>query len=194
VKELYPPHGSSEQVLRRVSIFGAPGAGKTVLAHELFAHYKKQGRICEVLNELAREWAYVDRPIRSMDQLFLFATQMHREDTLLTRDKCEFVITDSPVMLNAFYGTLSSPELTGAYREFGDSFSKRFRSVNIFCPIDTSFAFHDEGRFHSRDEALALERQILEFAREACGAEKLLVLRTQDRLVETLAYLQVRGL
>lgn len=194
MQDPYPAHGSSEQVLRRISIFGAPGAGKTVLAHELFVHYKKQGRVCEVVNELAREWAYVDRPVRSMDQLFLFATQMHREDTLLTRDKCEFVVTDSPVMLNAFYGTLTSPELTGAYREFGTSFDKRFRSVNIFCPLNDEFAFHSEGRFHSREEAGVLEEKILEFARSVCGNQGLLVLKSRDRLTETLGYLQVRGL
>lgn len=189
----YPEGMGEEPPVRRISIFGAPGAGKTVLAHELFVHYKKQGRSCEVLNELAREWAYVDRPIQSMDQLYLFATQMHREDTLLTRDKSEFVITDSPVMLNAFYGTLVSPELVGAYREFGESFDKKFRAVNIFCPIDRRFAFHDEGRFHSREEAVELEGQILEFTRAVCHSEGVVVLRSDDRLGESLHALRVRG-
>jgi hypothetical protein len=179
---------------RRISIFGAPGAGKTVLAHELFTHYKKEGRACEVLNELAREWAYVDRPIQSMDQLYLFATQMHREDTLLTRDKCEFVITDSPVMLNAFYGTLVSPDLDGAYREFGRNFDRKFPSGNIFCPIDESFAFHLEGRFHSRKEALELEGKILAFTQTACQEGDLVVLRGNDRIGEALAALSSLGL
>lgn len=179
---------------RRISIFGAPGAGKTVLAHELFTHYKKQGRSCEVLNELAREWAYVDRPIQSMDQLYLFATQMHREDTLLTRDKCEFVITDSPVMLNAFYGTLSSPELAGAYQAIGRCFDQKFPSVNIFCPIVESFEFHAEGRFHSRPEALSLEGKILDFTSLAIGSSELIVLNTPSRLPECLLRLADLGL
>jgi len=194
MRKIYSESDREEQPVRRVSIFGAPGAGKTVLAHELFVHYKKQGKICEVLNELAREWAYVDRPIQSMDQLYLFATQMHREDTLLTRDKCEFVITDSPVMLNAFYGTLTSPELVDSYRGFGKSFDRKFRSVNIFCPIDSSFAFHSEGRFHSRSEALALEKKILEFARGACASDELIILESADRLGEALRHLAIRGL
>jgi hypothetical protein len=192
--EIYPESGAADRLARRVSIFGAPGAGKTVLAHELFVHYKKQGRICEVLNELAREWAYIDRPIQSMDQLYLFATQMHREDTLLTRDKCEFVITDSPVMLNAFYGTLVSPGLVDAYCGFGRNFDQKFRSVNIFCPIDSSFAFHSEGRFHSRAEALVLEKQILDFAQKVCRPETLIVLRSSDRLGEALRSLEIHGL
>lgn len=179
---------------RRISIFGAPGAGKTVLAHELFVHFKKKGRSCEVLNELAREWAYVDRPIQSMDQLYLFATQMHREDTLLTREKCEFVITDSPVMLNAFYGTLTSPELTDAYCDFGRNFDRKFRSVNLFCRIDESFAFHSEGRFHSRPEALRLEEQILEFARHVSIPDELRVIQTPHRLSESIEILQNIGI
>lgn len=164
-----------------------------MLAHELFVHYKKRGRICEVLNELAREWAYVDRPIKSMDQLYLFATQMHREDTLLTRNKCEFVITDSPVMLNAFYGTLVSPELSEAYREFGRSFDGKFRSVNIFCPIDTTFEFHQEGRFHTRDAAMELQGKILEFATACCARENLFILESSNRLADSLEILARAG-
>jgi len=189
-----PPPLSPPPPIRRISVFGAPGAGKTVLAHELFVHFKKQGRSCEVLNELAREWAYVDRPIQSMDQLYLFATQMHREDTLLTRDKCEFVITDSPVMLNAFYGTLTSPELTHAYCEFGRSFDRKFRSVNLFCPIDESFVFHSEGRYHSRTDALRLEAQILEFALSITPAGELSVLKTPHRMSAAVSILQGLGI
>lgn len=175
--------------VRRISIFGAPGAGKTVLAHELFAHFKKAGRICEVVNELAREWAYVDRPIQSMDQLYLFSTQLHREDTLLTRNKGEFIITDSPVLLNAFYGTLVSPELLPAYVQFSQSFDARYRSINFFCPLNSKFAYHNEGRYHSQEESRLLSDRIQAFLNNILGGN-LIVLSSENRLQEALNALQ----
>lgn len=174
---------------RRISIFGPPGAGKTVLAHELFAHYKKVGRICEVVNELAREWAYVDRPIQSMDQVFLFSTQLHREDTLLTRNKGEFIITDSPVLLNAFYGTLADPTLLPGYQTFWRNFEARFPSINFYCPMNDDYAYHTEGRFHSRKESTTLGGEILEFIQGHLG-DNLTILDQQDRLSQALGVLE----
>lgn len=58
---------------------------------------------------MAREWAYQNRPIQSLDQIYLFASQMHKEDTLLSRNKVDVIISDSPVYLNAFYGILKIP-------------------------------------------------------------------------------------
>lgn len=180
--------------IRRISIFGAPGAGKTVLAHELFAHYKKAGRICEVVNELAREWAYVDRPVQSMDQLYLFSTQLHREDTLLTRNKGEFIITDSPIMLNAFYGVLADPSLIRAYDEFGRRFEEKFPTLNIFCPLDKSFAFHTEGRFHNQEQSQLLNDQLLHFMSEIFGKDNFVALKSRNRLKEALKILKAAGI
>jgi Ni2+-binding GTPase involved in maturation of urease and hydrogenase len=58
----------------RINLYGPPGSGKTTLATELFCHLKKEGVNCEIVNELAREWAYQNRPIQSLDQIYLFAS------------------------------------------------------------------------------------------------------------------------
>lgn len=150
-------------MIRRISMFGAPGAGKTVLTHELFVHFKKVGRNCEIVNELAREWAYLDRPIQSMDQVFLFSTQMNREDTLLSRGKVDFIISDSPVLLNSYYGVKKDHELMQSYAEMIRVFESKFPSINFFCPNNSSYQFHSEGRYHSRAEADQISRDMLEF-------------------------------
>ena len=170
--------------MRRINLFGCPGAGKSVLAHELFVHFKKNGVNCEVVNELAREWAYIDRPIKSMDQVYLFSSQMNREDTLLIRNKAEFIITDSPIILNAFYGVLADPFLKDAYIKFANRFEERFESINIFCQPNKDYVFHNEGRFHSQEQAVELSNNMLLFLNECI--DKIYVLENENRLQQVL--------
>jgi Ni2+-binding GTPase involved in maturation of urease and hydrogenase len=40
--------------MKRINFYGAPSAGKSVLAHEVFTHYKKMGRNCDVVNGLIK--------------------------------------------------------------------------------------------------------------------------------------------
>jgi nicotinamide riboside kinase len=174
--------------MKRINLFGAPGAGKSVLAHELFVYFKKQGKNCEVVNELAREWAYIDRPIKSMDQVYLFSSQMNREDTLLTRNKAEFIITDSPIMLNAFYGIQVDPALKKAYFQFGDKFEQMYPSVNFFCQQNQNYVFHSEGRFHNQNQAKEINDNMIDYLTSYLG-DKLIILENEDRMQQVLNFL-----
>lgn len=167
-------------MVRRICLFGAPGAGKTVLTHELFVHYKKKGRNCEIVNELAREWAYLDRPIQSMDQIYLFGTQLNREDSLLSRNKVDFIISDSPVLLNSYYGVKKDGDLFHSYFQMFMAFEKKFPSINLFCMNNPNYLFHSEGRFHTRDEADDISREMIDYMKKA-GVEYH-VLPNEDRL------------
>jgi nicotinamide riboside kinase len=174
--------------MKRINLFGSPCAGKSVLAHELFVYFKKSGINCEVVNELAREWAYIDRPIKSMDQLFLFSTQMNREDTLLTRNKVEFIITDSPIMLNAFYGIQVDPTLQDAYCRFGNKFEEKYKSINFFCQQNKNYVFHSEGRYHNESQTKEINDKMLEFLKSYLG-DSLVVLENDNRLEQVLNYI-----
>jgi len=167
-------------MIRRICLFGAPGAGKTVLTHELFVYFKKQGRNCEIVNELAREWAYLDRPIQSMDQIFLFGTQLNREDSLLSRGKVDFIISDSPILLNSYYGVKKNRELMQSYLEMIRCFEDKFSSINLFCPNNPKYQFHEQGRFHTRQQAEEISREMLDFM-DRMGAEYH-ILPNEDRL------------
>lgn len=145
----------------RINFFGAPGSGKSTLAAELFSTMKKDGYNCELINELAREWAYLNRPILSCDQIYLFASQMNREDTLLSRNKVDYVITDSPVYLNAFYGILKDAKLMVGFQSLSRYFDLKYSSLNFFCKISDEFTFSQSGRFHNIEESKNLEKSML---------------------------------
>ncbi len=146
----------------RVCFYGPPGSGKSTLAAELFCHLKKKGINCELVNELAREWAYLNRPIVSCDQIYLFASQMNREDTLLSRNKVDVVITDSPVYLNAFYGILKDAKLMKGLQSLARYFDLKYESVNFFCKLNNNFDFNESGRFHNHEQSKKLEEDMLE--------------------------------
>ena len=182
--------------MQRINFFGCPNSGKTTLAVELFSKCKKLGINCEYINELAREWAYVDRSIQSMDQVYLFATQMHREDSLLSRSKVKFVITDSPIWLNAFYGVYKNSNLYKGFSSLCREFDKKFSAINIFCRFNSNYNFNQSGRHHSIDQLIWLDKEIFEFVSDYCQSnlEKLYVLdNTQDRLEQTFEILKDAG-
>lgn len=168
--------------IRRVNFFGAPSAGKSVLATELFVHCKKFARNCEVVNELAREWAYVDRNIQSMDQVYLFASQLNREDTLLSRSKVQFVISDSPLMLNIFYSNRHNPKFKEPLEQLSRIFDQKYESINFFCPINYNYAFHKEGRHFDYEESKIFSDQMKNFLDQYYKPEELHIVPQESRL------------
>jgi len=178
--------------MHRINLYGCPNSGKTTLAVELFSHLKKNNKNCEYVSELAREWAYVDRSIQSMDQIYLFATQMHREDSLLCRKKVDFLITDSPVWLNAFYGIRKNNRLYKGLASLTREYDSKYKSVNIFCKFNENFAFNSSGRHHNLQELVKLDQEIYEFVMEyyQSNLEKVHVLdNSANRLHQTLEIL-----
>jgi len=168
--------------MRRINFFGAPGTGKTVLAHETFAHFKKRNRNCELVTELAREWAYIDRSIQSMDQIYLFASQMNREDSILSRDKVEFLITDSPLLLNCWYSNRQNPVFCDSLSPLVRLFDNRFPPVNFFCPVNHSYKFDQEGRHFSKEDSVKFSESMLDFVTAFYGKDSVTILPEEGRM------------
>ena len=150
-------------LIKRINFYGAPGTGKTVLAHELFVHAKQNGRNCEIISELAREWAYVDRKIQGFDQLLLFAHQANREDVCLRNGKADFIITDSPVSMAVFYSLMKDDSLRSCYEGFTKVIDQTYPSINFFCTHNDSFEYHTGGRHHTLEESKDLSQSMLHY-------------------------------
>jgi len=176
-------------MFKRICFYGAPGAGKTTLTHDVFVSSKKSKKNCEVVSELAREWAYLNRPIQSMDQVFLFASQLHREDTLLSRSKVDFVITDSPIILNSYYGYKCDPGLYDSYISFARRFDEKYPALHFFCPVNPSYKFDTEGRFHSAEDAKKISEEMLNYLYTYLNPSELTILSNENRLDTVLEIL-----
>ena len=150
-----------------INFYGAPSAGKSTEAAKLFVKYKEAGKSVELVTEYAKEWVWEDRKIRKFDQLYITATQIHRETRLL--GEVDFIITDSPVLLGAFYDeyynrhTLVRPAVT-AYMELLAHL--KVKSFHHWLTIDRKKEHTISGRLHNLAECRKIEGELLQFLTE----------------------------
>ena len=84
-----------------INFYGGPGSGKSTQASGLFYKMKAAGYSVELVNEFAKECVWEGNVPMLKDQLWVLAHQ-HRKLVRL-RDKVDYIITDSPVLLSIVY-------------------------------------------------------------------------------------------
>ncbi len=145
-------------MIRRINLYGGSGAGKSTLAAGLFHSMKNDGYCVELVREHVKDWAYLGRNPRSYDQVYLTATQLHLEDTLLSRS-VDLIITDSPIWLGYIYGKkydLAGHEyLPPLIRDFDE----KYTSVNFFVDRGDR-AYQQSGRFQNCQDAILIDKYI----------------------------------
>lgn len=91
-----------------VNLFGAPSSGKSTTRAGIFHELKLLQVNCEEVYEYAKNLTWEQR-FRTLEcQPYVFGKQLYRIETLM--DQVDVIITDSPVLLSAFYGR----KLTGS--------------------------------------------------------------------------------
>lgn len=84
-----------------INLFGSSSAGKSSLMADLFNTLKLKGYSVEMCPEIIKQWAWDGIRPNKYDQYYLMGQEIKQQSRLL--GKVEFVISDSPVMQNAFY-------------------------------------------------------------------------------------------
>lgn len=144
----------TEPKYRRINLFGRPGVGKSTVAAHIYHEMKVKNLKVELVNEYVKSWAYMGRPIRSFDQVYIFGKQINAEDRLLFHSKLDYIIADSPVLIQCCYAELANDPVRHALRELVRLFDQKFKPLNIF--LDRPPENHeDEGRFHNLEAAQA---------------------------------------
>lgn len=149
---------------RIICLYGGPGAGKSTTCAHLFALLKQKGYDCEMNREYIKDWVWEDRAIIPGDQVYLFAKQSRKERTYILKN-IEYIITDSPLILNHYYGL-----------KF-DKYEKEFKTCkellkqhHQFCKdndykvehfvINRVKEYNPNGRFQTKDEASLFDIEI----------------------------------
>jgi hypothetical protein len=144
--------------LRRVNLFAGPGAGKSVISAWLFSQLKMRGIEVEQISEYVKAWAWIGRPPRSWDQVYIFGKQLHKEDIVL-RDGGIMTVTDSPLFMAACYakkyGAPGCRYLSEVVREFDETYP----ALNIL--IDRAgMPYNGRGRFQNQAAAEEMDALI----------------------------------
>lgn len=139
-----------------INFYGAPGAGKSTAAAELFALMKREYISCELVTEFAKDLIYSGNEHRLRDQDYVFAEQHHRISRLM--GKVDFVISDSPLPLQAYYKPKDYPE---EFAGFAIAMAKRYPSTNIF--ITRNHPYDPDGRVHTEEESDRISLDMMDF-------------------------------
>jgi hypothetical protein len=84
-----------------INIHGGPGIGKSTIATGLYSKLKIEKIPCELVTEFAKECTWEETHKLLENQIHIFSEQFRRQWRLI--DKVHYVITDSPLILNAVY-------------------------------------------------------------------------------------------
>lgn len=134
-----------------ISLYGGPCAGKSTACAGLFYELKKLGYEVEMALEYAKEYVYDEAYSVLNDQLYLFGEQYHRTQRLI--GKVDFIITDSPFLLNIYYDHNNNPKIFYdliAYK-YNEFFHKDYfieRNINNFT---------ENGRVHTLEQSLEID-------------------------------------
>lgn len=140
-----------------INAFAGPGAGKTVSALILAAELAKKGYTAEYVSEYAKELVY-DNHLALLSgepdlQLAVLQEQVHRIDRVY--GTVDFIVCDSPIMLNPLY--LATPN-----DEYNKLTYELFSEYNNFCYFVERDQKHFEqsGRIHNLEESIAKDNEI----------------------------------
>lgn len=90
--------------MKKINLYGGPGCGKSTVAAMLFAALKIKGYNAEIVTEYAKELVYdgidLSKPNQNIQNQIMLE-QARRE--LVFQNKVEFLVCDSPLLLNACY-------------------------------------------------------------------------------------------
>ena len=140
-----------------INAYGGPGAGKSVACLDVCSALKKAGYTAEYVQEYAKELVY-DKNMEMLNgtaknQFAILKEQTRRIDRLY--DQVDFIVTDSPIMLNSIY----NKELTQEYGFEVNQLSEAYVNFSVFIERDAS-SFEEEGRIHNLNESIEKDNEI----------------------------------
>lgn len=148
-----------ERVPVVINAYGGPGAGKSTACMNICAELKIAGYNAEYVQEYAKDLVY-EQNFEMLDgspehQFEILKEQTRRLDRLY--DKVEFIVTDSPVLLNTVYNKALTPE----YAEAVGELYKQYTNFSFFMGRDVSH-FQEEGRIHNLEQSIQKDNEIRE--------------------------------
>ena len=151
-----------EKMTVLINMLGSPSSGKTSLSASLFALMKAWELNVEYTNEYVKSWAWEGRKIGPFDQFYIFGKETHNQSRLF--GKVDFIISDSPVMLTAFYhyfynGNEALNDVCHNFYNLADEVGVQV--LNFFLPRKKEY--NKKGRFQTEEEADAVAFQLKEW-------------------------------
>jgi hypothetical protein len=142
----------------RICLFAGPGAGKSNAAAEIYSFLNKKGYSIDLVHEYIKEWAYLGRVPKGLDQFYIFAKQMHKED-VLNQGGVKNLVTDSPLLMQVAYAIKYKTFLYEEMLQTCLKYEENNPSLNLFLSRE-SIKYKQAGRYENLQEAIEMDVQI----------------------------------
>jgi nicotinamide riboside kinase len=145
-----------------INLYGGPGSGKSTSAAYLYYLLKSEGKNVELVREYVKDWAYEARLISNYDQIYFLGKQVRRESLLY--GKVDWIITDSPVMMNLYYAQKYCPsQLSEGIRAatlsmYRQAVEDGHKHTHIF--LKRIKPYLAEGRYQKEEEAKEIDVEL----------------------------------
>lgn len=162
--------------MKVINLYGGPGVGKSTLAADLFARFKRDGYVAEYSREAAKDLLYQQRTLADCQMLITALQYQNLKD--LERAGTEVVITDGPLLHGMAYAT--GLPYAHKLRSLLLALAEEFENIDVF--IYRNVAFQKHGRVQPKEEAASqLDGVIEQWVRSYSSA------------TETLRYTPMNG-
>lgn len=145
-----------------INMLGCPSSGKTSLSAKLFAQLKAMDLNAEYTSEYVKGWAWEGKKVGPFDQFYIFGKETHNQSRLF--DKVDFIISDSPVMLTAFYhyyynGNTALNEVCHNFYTLAEQAGVKV--INFFLPRKKKYI--TKGRYQTEVQADQVARDLMDW-------------------------------
>lgn len=140
----------------KINLYGGPGIGKSTTAALIFAELKLLGYNVEITHEYAKELVYEGINLTKADQAMqyrILMEQVRRE--LIFQNKVDFLISDSPLLLNAYYN--GDPGAIHLAR-----WNEKPKDLHFYL-VRSHEHFESKGRSHSEKQSLSIDSNMQKF-------------------------------
>lgn len=139
-----------------INLYAGAGAGKSTTAAGLFYKMKSDMMSVELVSEYAKQLTWDDRHnVLTQDQLYILAKQ-HRK-MLILKDKVDYIITDSPLLLSLIYKPKHYPK---SFDDLVWYLYNQFENINIFLPRTKPYV--TVGRNQTEEQAKEIDLRVYE--------------------------------
>lgn len=154
-----------------VEFWGSPGSGKSTFAAECFAEAAKRGLNAHYVPEFIKPHANRGLPIDELDQLWISGEQTRHESG--TYGKYDYVFTDSPVLLPAFFSYYYDDDdmgLASVICRWENRANAKYdiRRIRVFLPLVEAW-FKQTGRYESFEQSKAMSDKLARWMKKVTG-------------------------
>lgn len=149
-----------------VNILGGPGVGKSTIATGVYSKLMTERVSTELASEYAKDITWEGAHVLFENQIHLFSEQYRRQYRLL--DKVDYVICDSPLLLNSVYLDYFMKKSKKKYfddeylylqKQFFNETFDQFNNINFYIERDDKY-HTSAGRVHDLKESKQIDEEI----------------------------------